>query len=884
MFLKSVKKELSVKKLILILIILGVSGFVLSQTDSFTVTLSYFNDQKVQKLTKKETEKYKEIRKENPDKLMEIKDDLIRYSLRLPSHNLQKLSYNDEVTQKFKAEDPYLKRVNIIFANPDSSIIKGDIDVNVEDKNGKKICSTALKAGLVRNDGLTRFDFTENSDKLNKNYIVQKNISFHKAEGISVKKGEEYTLRIKCKNIGMSKDFGIYMCDNSDKYDNHLSFNGKDLGKPLLGTVSFLHVNKTVYIIFIVAFILAILMLLLPLSYFTEALSRKTGKDRDINIFLSRVLFIVSPFAAFFIICKGQGFRTTNIIYLLLSFDGFLNIFILTGILLLAYLIINRTKYATILLIGAAFVFSLTNYLLIQFRNSPLVAADFASVGTAMDVAANYSIVFTKSIFWVIVTSTIYLCFVIALKSYKGLQARKRIAFALACTLFAGTGFWLIFSENAPSNSIKISGFEPKRSYAKHGSTLSFVLTLKASRIEKPDDYSVEYVKKITKEYNSDIAVKAKKTNSKSPNIIVIMNEAFSDLSYVGPFKTSGPYMPFFNSLTENTVRGTLHTSVFGGNTANTEYEFLTGNTLAFMPMYIVAYNSKVPDNSPSLARTLTDDGYGGNIAFHPGMSNSYNRNVVYPNLGFKKHIADEDLKNPDKIRAYVSDEYDFKKVISEYEKYRKNNITNPFWLFNVTIQNHSDFKYTSGVVEKRVVITDDSAKEEQAEQYLNLISITDDAFKMLVEYFDQIDEPTVILMFGDHQPRVGDSFYSVLESRNKYNSYIEKREGRFKVPFIMWANYDIKEENNINISANYLGSYLLKKLKLPMTGYDKYLMDLYKEVPVVSAICYMDKDKKIHALDDETNYSKHLTDYQCIQYNNVADYENRIEDFFTLK
>ena len=154
----------------------------------------------------------------------------------------------------------------------------------------------------------------------------------------------------------------------------------------------------------------------------------------------------------------------------------------------------------------------------------------------------------------------------------------------------------------------------------------------------------------------------------------------------------------------------------------------------------------------------------------------------------------------------------------------------------------------------------------------------------MLVEYFDQIDEPTVILMFGDHQPRVGDSFYSVLESRNKYNSYIEKREGRFKVPFIMWANYDIKEENNINISANYLGSYLLKKLKLPMTGYDKYLMDLYKEVPVVSAICYMDKDKKIHALDDETNYSKHLTDYQCIQYNNVADYENRIEDFFTLK
>ena len=153
-----------------------------------------------------------------------------------------------------------------------------------------------------------------------------------------------------------------------------------------------------------------------------------------------------------------------------------------------------------------------------------------------------------------------------------------------------------------------------------------------------------------------------------------------------------------------------------------------------------------------------------------------------------------------------------------------------------------------------------------------------------LIAYFSAINEPTVIVMFGDHQPRVEDSFYTAIESHGKYNSSLDRIEHRYQVPFMIWANYDIKEENDINISANYLGAFLMEKLELPMTGYEKYLMDLYKKVPVITSVCNIDKDGNISKNDDVKNYSKELKQYQCLEYNNVVDFENREESFFRLR
>ena len=48
--------------------------------------------------------------------------------------------------------------------------------------------------------------------------------------------------------------------------------------------------------------------------------------------------------------------------------------------------------------------------------------------------------------------------------------------------------------------------------------------------------------------------------------------------------ETNVEVMPFIDSLTENTTRGFAQASVYGAKTPNSEWEYLTGNTMAFLP------------------------------------------------------------------------------------------------------------------------------------------------------------------------------------------------------------------------------------------------------------------------------------------------------------
>ena len=165
----------------------------------------------------------------------------------------------------------------------------------------------------------------------------------------------------------------------------------------------------------------------------------------------------------------------------------------------------------------------------------------------------------------------------------------------------------------------------------------------------------------------------------------------------------------------------------------------------------------------------------------------------------------------------------------------------------------------------------------------MNLIKESDDAFKKLISYFKKVKEPTIIVMFGDHQPGFTDSVYDSLMGAKTTTLGICDTAKMYQVPYVIWANYDIEEETR-DMSANYLSSYLLKISGLKMTGYQKYLLELMDKVPVISAICYMDEKGVLHTRDEETESSKWIEEYQRVQYNHMFDSENRINDFFFLE
>ena len=435
--------------------------------------------------------------------------------------------------------------------------------------------------------------------------------------------------------------------------------------------------------------------------------------------------------------------------------------------------------------------------------------------------------------------------------------------------------------------------FTPNVLYRNNGFMVAYLANLQYLHIEKPQGYSTDAAQKIAEETSVSSGGEENHTDKTDmedqPNILVIMNEAFSDLSVYGDFNTTEDYMPFWRSLKKNTVRGNLYVSVKGGNTANTEFEFLTGNTMAFLPTGSVPYQQFLNGAMPSLASQLGKLGYQ-TAALHPYYSTGWNRDKVYQYLGFDSEYFRDTGDFPDAtlLRGWVDDESAFDKLIELYEEKEEGS---PLFAFEVTMQNHGGYSKEYEDLTNEIQFSDagedlrsvHQVQIEATEKYLTLIKKTDEAFENLIDYFQDEDEKTIILMFGDHQPAeyITNSVLRVLgEDTATRNDTTDKLKTSYEVPFVMWANYDIEEKEVDAISTNYLSGLLMDTAGLEKTGYQSWLEKLQQQYPVVTANFYQGTDGTFQQWSNEKQ-SGILNDYAILQYNNLVDKKHRIKNFF---
>lgn len=508
-------------------------------------------------------------------------------------------------------------------------------------------------------------------------------------------------------------------------------------------------------------------------------------------------------------------------------------------------------------------IIGLANYYVLEFRSAPIMPWDILSIGTAASVANNFKYTLSKETVFVLIGFVI----LILLESKATLELKKdwRIRTGGVLASFALLwGFTAMLHQDSTVARFKLYDklFTPTVMSKRDGTAVAFLMELKYIVVEKPDGYNKEDAAALLASYDTNDTESATHT----PNIIVIMNEAFSDLSVLGDFETNEDYMPFLHSLmqegTPNTISGHLNVSVLGGNTANTEFEFLTGNTMAFLPQGSVAYQQYVKSNDYSIATYLKSKGYD-TIAMHPYNASGWDRDKVYPLLGFDTFYSLKDWVNPVKIRKYVSDQSCYDKIIELYEQKDANT---PFFLFNVTMQNHSSYSEEYDNFHPDITVEGTSSKI--LPNYLSLIKLSDQALENLIEYFSQADEDTIIVFFGDHQPSnsVAASVWKI--NGRSGDSLTEEEEAlRYKVPFIIWANYDIEAASNVETSANYLGSHVLRAAGLPLYDYRNYLSQLEGQYPVLTAI----RAENAQGISTPVKDVKStLQDYMTLQYYNI--------------
>lgn len=615
------------------------------------------------------------------------------------------------------------------------------------------------------------------------------------------------------------------------------------------------------------------------------------------------VSLLMAPVVSYFMFEYVTGNLDTVPYYM-----AVLNIGWIYVLYLALFAVTGRTRIAVPAVSCVLYVISLAETFVVAFRSRPIMLWDVMAFRTAMTVSGNYEFFITrqmKTAFVLLLLMNVFLWF--TPRRVRGWKLRLAVGGGIAASI-AGYGAWF-FAVLVPSWGLGINMWAINGTYQEYGYVLSTAVSLQYVVKKPPQGYSNARLKEIYNRLEESIYAEAgngqaypvkSQAYPESPenpenrpeegqpvtpvNLICIMNESLAELKTAGDFTTNTEYFPFMDSLEENTVRGSLCVPVFGSMTSNTEFEFLTGDSMALLPANSIAYQFNVKLDTYSMVSTLKDQGYY-SVAMHPYPGENWNRVECYQNMGFDAFLDQEFYEGSEELRNYVSDEADYQKLIQVVEA--KENPEDKLFIFNVTMQNHGGYEGTYDNFEQEVWLTGEyEGKYPKTDQYLSLMKRSDQAFQYLVEYFSRIDEPTMIVMFGDHQPSVEDEFYDDIAGMPSSEITVQEHLMWYETPFIIWTNYSMPSEDMGRLGAVYLSSEVLWRANLEMTPYNRFLLAMKEDLPVVHFLGCYDREGTYYywakAESERCPYQDTVLDYEALVYNHSLD-RKKFKELFVI-
>lgn len=606
--------------------------------------------------------------------------------------------------------------------------------------------------------------------------------------------------------------------------------------------------------------ILVVLLLLDALAAACAFSGTLKDADPKLRERLSFFIWVASPFMTSILIAPSSDlqFFLINTCIILIPY-------------LLLFIIFKNSKVCVTVTAVICFLLNTLNQTLIIIRGTPLTLSDFAAFGTAMTVASNYSYKINQETYYS------FLCtfFVIAytfifpfrLKNTENDKLKKfslgASAIAFVCSV-SGVVFELV------QYDLVYDWYTQNMLYSR-GVCYNLVMNLKDGFLNEPENYTQNSAEDILERYSAD-------ESGSMPNIIVIMNESFADISQAADLDLSEDVMPFVHSLDENVTKGKLVVPSFGGGTCNSEFEFLTGLSMAFLPQNSYPYLQYINSDINTLNSSLDSDIYD-KIYMHPYIASNWKRSSVFTFLGFDEfydglkfssqesysdeietRISDVEYDGVETVRQYIGDGVTYDKVIELYENKPEDK---KIIQFVVTMQNHSPYNYDGEDFENTV---SSGTGCSSLDQYLSLIKISDSEIQRLVEYFSSADEDTVIVFFGDHLP-AADRIGTESDFTYKTNDTLEL----YSTPFFIWTNFETETEYVDYVSLNYLSLLMKKKAGIPLTQFDRFREELYSRYPIFSTNIIIDSDGNSYlnynGIDDAL-----ITDYEYLQHYYLFD------------
>ncbi len=495
---------------------------------------------------------------------------------------------------------------------------------------------------------------------------------------------------------------------------------------------------------------------------------------------------------------------------------------------LLLYCLVNRA-WISFLGTGAVFVTaSVGNYFKLKFRDDPFMFSDITAIHTALGVSANYNITLTKRIaacLLCVVIGTLLLFFFVRGRA----SGRARAAIAAVIALSVWPLWKLVYSDDYTYN-VKTANFEhasrweARDVFISKGFVYPFIYSISSAIDTPPDGYDEAEAESVLSAYSdSDIP------EDKKVNILAIQLEAFSDLTTAGLEGIEDVYADY-HALEAESYTGNLLTNVFAGGTIDTERCFLTGFT------ELKDYRS----TTNSYVWYLREQGYTANGS-HPCLRTFYNRYNVNGYLGFEDYLYTEEYYEKYGYPTSPDDDL-FPEMLSLF----KSDIASgkDVFSFNVSYQGHGPYSSEELIWGEELWSGDVSDYSYYIiNNYLGSVKNTIENLCALKDELEAMDEPVVLLVYGDHKPWLGDGSLCYTElSISLDRSTTEGFRNYYTTRYLIWANDAAKEicgssftGQGPDISPCYLMNELFSLLGWEGTAYMKFMNGVQTELPVIN-------------------------------------------------
>ncbi len=472
-----------------------------------------------------------------------------------------------------------------------------------------------------------------------------------------------------------------------------------------------------------------------------------------------------------------------------------LNLLPPVGLIWMFYLLSGRVWVGYLGSIVPCVGLAVLNYYKIRLRGDPLLGADLLLASEATGIVGHY----TLDVTWVISVTAI--CFVLGLLFARFLLPvvlrgwKVRVLGALACAVvLLGSYFGLYTSANIYSktaNNEFINPWSDVEVFVSKGVLYPFLHTIQDMFPEPPQDYNEGEAKALLAQFPDANIPEGEKVD-----VVGIMLEAFCDLTDF-PALAQHPavqevYAPW-HQLEKNSVHGDLLTNIFAGGTVDSEWSFLTG----------YSQYDQFRSATDSYVWYFREQGYDA-VFHHPGYNWFYNRQNVNQYLGFQDSLFTDNCFGAfvDPVTAvWHSDAILVDQLLKELEADREN----PYFSFSVSYQNHGPYGAETPA-NPRLSPADTGWSQESCNilsNYMSGVADTITQVKRMVDSLEQRKQPTVVVLFGDHKPWMGnaDSVYTEiganfdLSTRDGFEAY-------YGTPYLIWANSAAKAV----LDANFTG------------------------------------------------------------------------------